>query len=354
MTHRDVLERAVLLALHREWLHHNILLFERALNPPLLELSDGTTPLGRWRAADRLISISRQLVDHHPWLSVVEVLKHEMAHQYVHEHLKVYDETAHGSAFQALCRRLRIDPGAAGIPTHGTAGVVTPDEERILRRVEKLLVLAQSLHVHEAQAAMQAARDMLVKHNLDHVPAAGGDRYVVKQLGSPQARVGAHERILSAVIVNHFFVHGIWVQAFDVHRAVHGQVLEVMGTQANVEVAAYVHAFLIHTSNRLYEQDREEHGSGRHRSRFLAAVMRGFQGKLNQSTHTEHRNALTRVMDAGLRDYSEARHPSVRRTTYRTAGRNDVDLRGEAAGRNIVLNKGVDAGTGERGRLLKG
>ena len=40
---------------------------------------------------------------------MVEVLKHEMAHQYAHEILGARDESAHGEAFRTVCQRLGID-----------------------------------------------------------------------------------------------------------------------------------------------------------------------------------------------------------------------------------------------------
>jgi hypothetical protein len=51
----------------------------------LVALSDSERRLGEWNRAQRTISISRRLVVQQPWGVVREVLKHEMAHQYVFE-----------------------------------------------------------------------------------------------------------------------------------------------------------------------------------------------------------------------------------------------------------------------------
>ena len=56
-----------------------------------------------------------RLVTEHPWTVVLEVLRHEMAHQYVDEVLGVHDETAHGPTFQAVCEARAIDGRAAGV-----------------------------------------------------------------------------------------------------------------------------------------------------------------------------------------------------------------------------------------------
>ncbi|MGK4455780.1 SprT-like domain-containing protein, partial [Klebsiella pneumoniae] len=80
---------------------------------PQLALVSSKTRLASWHRETRTIEVSRGLVLKEPWRAVVEVLKHEMAHQYVHEVLRETRETAHGPAFQATCKRLGIDASAS-------------------------------------------------------------------------------------------------------------------------------------------------------------------------------------------------------------------------------------------------
>lgn len=51
----------------------------------------------------REISIARTVVFESRWSQVEEVLKHQMAHQFVDESLRAADETAHGLAFRQTC-----------------------------------------------------------------------------------------------------------------------------------------------------------------------------------------------------------------------------------------------------------
>jgi predicted SprT family Zn-dependent metalloprotease len=157
------LEAALLRALVHEWKHLNWSHFRERLTEPTFELLETGSDLGRWVLARRTILIARKLVLEHPWGVVIEVLKHEMAHQYVHEALGVVDETAHGPAFRAVCEKLGIDAAANGVPRL----VVSESEQRVLDRVSKLLALAESPNVHEAEAAMAAAQRLLLKHNLE-------------------------------------------------------------------------------------------------------------------------------------------------------------------------------------------
>jgi len=55
----------------------------KAMAPVALAIAP-ITNYGEWRAATRTIVIADHLIRDYPWNVVLEVLKHEMAHQYVH------------------------------------------------------------------------------------------------------------------------------------------------------------------------------------------------------------------------------------------------------------------------------
>ena len=102
------LEAKLLARLRHEWHAINYTYFKEALRPPLLQLGDTRRRLGQWNATHRTLEVSRILVLEYPWTEVMEVLKHEVAHQYVDEILGV-DERAHGPNFKQTCERLGID-----------------------------------------------------------------------------------------------------------------------------------------------------------------------------------------------------------------------------------------------------
>src|SRR5262245_45763460 len=104
------LERAALFEISAAWHSFNGTYLKNALMPPSFELHEGSSLLGKWQRERRTIALSRALVFEHPWGSVEEVLKHEMAHQFAEEVLGAVDETSHGAAFRTACERLAIDP----------------------------------------------------------------------------------------------------------------------------------------------------------------------------------------------------------------------------------------------------
>ncbi|MFW5739766.1 MAG: DUF2786 domain-containing protein, partial [Myxococcota bacterium] len=79
------LEAALVRELRTAYRHINTSLFGGSLRSPTLELSTAQSWLGRWRSETRTLEIGRDLAVEQPWTLVLEVLKHEMAHQYVDE-----------------------------------------------------------------------------------------------------------------------------------------------------------------------------------------------------------------------------------------------------------------------------
>jgi hypothetical protein len=327
-----VLVRELLAAWHTE----NAVRFRGALRAPALALDDATGRLGAWHAATRSITLARALVLHHPWGTTLEVLKHEMAHQFVHEILGVRDETAHGPAFTSTCARFGIDATARGLPE----GDADPARARTVRRIQKLLALAESPHRHEAEAAMAAAHRLLLQHNLDAFPGAAA--YDFRQLGRPAARVPTSDRLLASLLATHFFVDTIWARAVDPATGASGHVLEVCGTPANLDMAAYVHAFVRDTAWRLWKAHRATAGvrGERERARFVAGVVRGFHERLDASVAAARGEGLVWVGDPGVAAFLRRRHPRMR-TVRVGVPASDTYEHGRAAGRDIVLHRPV-------------
>ena len=329
----------------------NAAYFKRALRPVVIELSDAAGRLGRWLPDLRTIEIGRELVLEHPWGVVVEVLKHEMAHQYVHDVLGERSEAAHGPAFRQVCERLGIDPSASGVP----AGAPRADEEmRVLERIAKLLALAESSNVHEAEAAMGAAQRLMLKHNLDTVRARLPMGYGFRHLGEPTGRVAEHQRLLAAILGEHFFVEVIWVPVYRPLEQRRGSVLEICGSPANLDMAEYVHSFLASTAERLWREHQRETGvrSNRDRRTYLAGVMTGFLDKLKQQKSAHREEGLVWVRDADLGSYYRKRHPHILHTRLSGNRRTEAHAHGREAGRRIVLHRPVDAAATSGGRLL--
>ncbi len=340
------LERAALAAIRNSYEDLNGTFFRWRLVAPSFELVDSVSRLGRWVGAGRRIELARSLLLQHSWGVLIEVLKHEMAHQFVAEVLGVTDETSHGPAFRQVCEERGFDARAAGLPT--TTGA---DDERgrVLDRIAKLLALAESPNEHEAQAAMSAARRLMLKYNLDAVKSGVRQSYTYRHLGEPSGRIGAEVRSLASLLAEHFFVEVIWVPVWRPLVGKRGTVLEVCGTVENVELAAYVYTFMGHTSERLWREHKRATGVRRDAGRqsFLAGVMSGFKEKLTRERYRSEQEALVWQGDAELANFFRTRHPHIRHQRYLSRASSSAYAEGRRAGQNIVLHRGVRAGSSD-------
>lgn len=351
------MERAIVRELVLEWRRINGAYFRSALVQPSIELSDGAL-LGRWILASRTIEISRAMITAQPWGTVVEVLKHEMAHQFVHEIRGELAESAHGPAFREICARLGIDAAAAGMPAPKDA----PRDDataRAVERIARLLALASSPNVHEAEAAMAAAQRLMLKYNIEESQASrtSARGYAFRHLGRPSGRINEAERILASILGRHFFVEVIWIPVFrplDGEAGKRGSVLEICGTEANLEIAEYVHSYLSHAAERAWDDHKREKGieSNRDRMTFLSGVMTGFADKLAREEKKYRSEGLVWVKDGDLFSYFRRRHPHIRNVRYGGARKNDSWEHGKEAGKKIILHRGVGGAPTSRGRLL--
>jgi hypothetical protein len=347
------LEAALLHELREQYRTLALTFFRGALRIPHIALVEARSRLGQWVEATRTVELSRAFVLREPWGVVVEVLKHEMAHQYVTEVLGERTESAHGPRFRAVCERLGIDPAAAGMPAVPATGP-SEDERRVGDRIARLLALAESPNVHEAEAAMAAAQKLLLKHNLDLRSARRAQGYVWRHVGVPSGRTTEAERALSLLIARFFFVDVIWVPVYRVREGKRGSVLEICGTLENVEIAEYVHGYLLATSEHLWREHKKRLGirGDRDRRTFLAGVMMGMRDKLTQQQQTSEEAGLVWVADGDLERFLRQRHPYIRRVQHAGNRRTEAYAHGREAGSTIVIHKGMREAATERGALL--
>jgi hypothetical protein len=279
------------------------------------------------------------------WGTVLEVLKHEMAHQYVHEILGRMDEPSHGPAFREVCARLGIDARAAGVPAGPPAATEGGHDQhvKVLERIAQLLALAQSSNVHEAQAATSLAQKLMLKYNVESAALGVRGGYEFRHLGVPSGRVSDSERLLSIILGQHFFVEVIWVPVYRPLEKKRGHVLEICGTRPNLEIASYVHAFLTRSAENLWAEHKREQGikGNRDRRTYLSGVMDGFREKLEAETKHHKEQGLVWVGDADLSKYFRKRHPHIRHTRSAGPSKNEVHGAGKSAGRRLVLHRGM-------------
>lgn len=349
------LEAALLRELRASYDWENHARFGNRLAPPVLALADSAVRLGQWVRSTRALELSRTLVVARPWPEVLSVLQHEMAHQFVDEVLRVADESAHGETFRRVCAERGIDARAAGAPVPA-APADAPPVDRVLERIRKLLALAGSSNQHEAELAMRKAHELMLRHNVEEAAAHGERSFEIRHLGEPLRRTTRVEADIVALLTQFFFVKVIRVPVYLPLLGKRGLVYEILGTHANVEMAAHVYAFLLATAERLWAENRADRRvrSGRDRLQYQSGVVRGFHEKLATERTELRGTGLVWVRDAKLDAEYHARHPRIT-TSSRRVRMSDAHAAGREAGRTVVLHKPVERGASSGGpRLLRG
>lgn len=319
---------------------------------PLMSLGEMKSRLGHWNRKKREIRLSRDLVMNHPWDSVCDVLRHEMAHQLADEVLGAYDETPHGPTFQKACVLLRANPKASG--TYGTLheqifGESQNDQDKIMLRIKKLMALAESCNPHEAEAAMLKARELIAKYNIDLLERNEYREFVSVFVGKPALRHRREEYFLAHLIQDFYFVEGIWVSAYVVGKGKMGRVLEISGTVQNIKIAAYIYDFVIHfIHSRWTEYNREKKLTHHRKTDFAAGIIEGFRSKLEsqaaekEKNEGKHTSELIRIEDPLLRKYITNKYPRISRFSRRVSNQNlNVLDDGIEVGKKLVISRGI-------------
>jgi len=338
---------------------------DRRLRQPVFALHDSLA-WGLWHGAPRReLSLRRDLVLNHKWDSVLEVLRHEMAHQVAEELYGGSCETAHGPAFQRAAAQLHVSSRASSHYTlledraFAAENAADTAGDRVLARVRKLLALASSPEPAEAELAMQKAQELLDRYQLDIVNASVDDEeFFAVFIGTPALRHDKASKILAAVLAQHFHVQALWVQTWVPAAGKMGSVVEISGRRVNVQSAHYAWDFVCGCIERAWQRHQAQVSRRQARTGFRLGMVRGFADKLTRHQQQQQRDLGEQALivlrnDVRLQLWWRQRYPHVSR---RKVSGSRVDAHAYAKGREqgeqIVLHRGIESAPENRGRFI--
>jgi hypothetical protein len=359
------LTRRVIQGLSCEWENALWVLPEKyrgSITKPLFCIRDMKKRLGCWSGEKREICLSKSLVFNHPWDAVCDVLRHEMAHQFAHEVLGSQGESMHGPSFQRACHLLRADPKANGDYKSLDERVKdrsADNNDRIMARVKKLLALAKSHNNHEAEAAMAKAHELILKYNIDLLSCKKEREFISVFVGNPALRHFREEYHLASLLIDYYFVEGLWVPSYVLEKEKVGRVLEITGTLQNVKIASYVYDFIKRFIDSKWDEYNSVRGMNRFRKTdFAVGIIEGFRSRLEKRSKAVvvkmESLALAKVEDPLLKKYTAYKYPNTRSFTRRASGQDENVLNdGKKEGKKMVISKGITEKK-ERGGILIG
>ena len=355
-------------ALERSWLkrlawhfdHVNYQYLGCALKRPLFILGDSKKKLGSWDGNRRTLMISRHHILSHDWETVVDTLRHEMAHQYVQEHLGLGAAAPHGREFRDACELLRCDPAAkADAATLRKLEDSPSEKDRNLGRIKELLALAGSPNEHEAATAMRLAQKYLLKYNLDLEDLSATRNYEFLYLGDCASRVQEYQYVLSNILQEYFFVLAIWTYSYDPRRDKPGKRLQICGTKQNLEIASYVYDYVMGAARPLWDAHKAATATKKKlrgtRLQYLAGLLQGLKQKLErQKGSLEREQGLIWVGDTRLGEYYRHLNPRIRNVSGSGVARSRGYADGMRDGRKLNIRRGVGGRNRKGGGLIEG
>jgi len=236
------------------------------LLPPTIDISSGKERLGWWDSKTKTLSISSHLIKTQVWDLVLEVLKHEMAHQYVSEFYGNAD--IHGKYFKRACDKLGVHPAfiGGGKAYHTRLaefkGQLPADAKKMLEKVEKLMALGQSSNAAEAQAASRKANYLLNKYNLKRINL-GKDDPDIKYLTicHKKKRTESIQKALLSVLGNYYHVNCLTSHTYHAQDDTTYKSIVLIGRKEALIVAEYVYHFLLDTAQALWQEFKRKTGA---------------------------------------------------------------------------------------------
>lgn len=224
------------------------------------------------------IGLNRKLIYSAKDSVLRDILKHELAHYLTY--IRFGEVAAHGAEFKQICQEYGFSSDIASatmdLDSSNEAKEGDLHSERVLEKVKKLLQLAQSSNVHEAEVATMKANELLLRHSLDKLSQDDEPIYLDRVL--QQTRKDAK---LSAIydILRHFVVKP--VISFGKNTCC----LEISGSYTNVSLARYVAEFLERELDHMWEMTKKEHAlTGlRAKNSFFLGVAKGYNEKMKKT-----------------------------------------------------------------------
>ncbi len=347
------------------------------LKKPIIRISDSKSKLGEWNSTTRTISLSYDLIERYSWDIVVEVLKHEMAHQLVSETLSLnssekLSKTPHGLLFKNACASLGASSWVASRSCDLPAQIIhwkdekpNENEARLLRKVEKLLSLATSQNEHEALIAMKKVQEIYTKYNLAAFNSGQEGNFVYLIINLKKKRVSQDESMIFSILAEHFFVRVIYSELFDSNDLTTYKAMELLGTKENVLMAEYVYHFLRNKTKLLWRQHLKIN-SGSHLSKrsYILGALAGFKESIGTAhafsdTKTDgvfkgRNGALislaNQISSEKVQSFVQERHPRLRKKTWNSNFSDTASFSaGLSDGKRIILSKGISSASSTEG-----
>ena len=214
----------------------------------------------------------------------------------------------------------------------------TPDLDRVVDRIQKLLALSKSSEPHEAAAALRQAQKFMEKYNLDmnQVKLSSIIENKVKSCASV-SQVKPWEGRLMATVAKAFACHIIWTSGYSHNPDPYGR-FTFIGEKNQVEVATYTATVLIRKILSARAKFSKTLGEWLTRQQKTAEIDGFLMGWVVEIAGTIHAFSGQPELLALVSQYVEKNHPALasKKTQDRKLGVNGYQAGREAGSRESL------------------
>ena len=283
---------------------------------------------------------------------LLNIIRHEIAHYLTF--IEFGDSVqAHSVEFRTICKNLgwgkEVYEASSSIDFSLNASSET--DTAILRKIKKLMSLASSSNIHEAEQAMLKSRELLLKHNIDNFSLSpDNDETLYLKRILKQKRESAKMRA-TAHILSSFFVNTVYTRGEDGYIY-----LEILGTAIHIEIAEYVANFLQPEFERLWDEARGKaylQGTVAKNSFFLG-VAKGYCSKIEavQRSYTVKESQGLMVIEKQLTEATKLIYRSLRQSKSAGSYCGVSSAVGQQMGQQLNINPALKGTRGNAVGLL--
>ncbi|NRA64019.1 MAG: DUF2786 domain-containing protein [Pseudobacteriovorax sp.] len=323
--------------------------YSAKLRKPTIQISDSNSWWGKWDPLLRCIYINTNLIKQYDWTVVIEIFKHEIAHQFAQEILSSKTHH-HDELFHCACEQLAVAHWARRA-TGDISKTVGPDTKKsaqltkIEAKLAKLQALSQSSNENEAFLAMHMAKKLQEKFQIEPSNLSDSEDYTFRRICHEKKSIPHHQLRLASLLCEHYLVDIVFQTSYCAKKTTTYKSLEIIGRKENVELAEYLYFYVWNRLPLMWQAYKRQAGAGANRKSYLLGVIAGLAEKLESDK--EHNLSQQEVEVRALQSQTlnlaiRKRYPKLRQTSQRSRFRDMIGYsEGQKNGRRLAINKGI-------------
>lgn len=238
--------------------------------------------------------------------------------------------------------------------------------DSILKKIQKLLNLANSDNENEAKMATNRANELLVKHNLSLQQVKDTQFvYESKDVEKTGLTLKPYQKMVASILMDYFFVRAVISKRhvgyssgqWGKQKAQFEKIIQLVGTTENCEIASYIFSYLNDAYPRLWKEYQKNTGvSSKGKYSYYLGLSSGITKMLKETRwKVESETGLVVQKDKNLEDHMKKQYGG---SSYGSDSKSDIDREvyqdGVEHGKNITLRKPIESESSNSNAKLTG